>query len=197
MDRIYFLLLQCRASPHRTWEQSLWRRMRRWSRGRSLRAWRCTACWKATGLCFGPSSPTEVGAVGAGPSGRCRVIITYLILKFTKIHPHSHVPLCQCCELVCLPFSWSIFCFFARVSMQCLANENEFSFFTFSSLSFKPQFIFLGFYIIDQNSEEKRHRTESDAHTLKAKGSLERPVNLTCMWLNTGTAHKSIGMNAI
>lgn len=103
---------QCPVSLRRTCEPSLWRRTRRWSHGQSLHGWHCTVCWKATGLCFGPSSPTEVGAVGARPNGRCRVIITYLILNFSNdqptnppTHPSTYLatylatylPLRQCC----------------------------------------------------------------------------------------------------
>lgn len=87
--------LQCPVSLRRTCEPSLWRRTRRWSHGQSLHGWHCTVCWKATGLCFGPSSPMEVGAVGARPSGRCRVIITYLILNFSNnqlTHPPTQPP---------------------------------------------------------------------------------------------------------
>lgn len=79
--------LQCPASLRRTCEPFLWRRTRRWSHGQSLHGWHCTVCWKATGLCFGPSSLTEVGAVGARPNGRCRVIITYLILNLSNSQP--------------------------------------------------------------------------------------------------------------
>lgn len=86
------LSLQCPVSLHRTCEPSLWRPTRRWSHGQSLHGWHCTVCWKATGLCFGPSSPMEVGAVGARPSGQCRVIITYLILNFSNNQPAQHTP---------------------------------------------------------------------------------------------------------
>lgn len=103
------LSLQCPVSLHRTCERSLWRPTRQWSHGQSLHGWHCTVCWKATGLCFGPSSPMEVGAVGARPSGQCRVIITYLILNFSNNQPTSpthptttylptYLPVCQCCE---------------------------------------------------------------------------------------------------
>lgn len=93
---------QCPVSLRRMCEPSRWHRTRRWSHGQSLHGWRCTVCWKATGLCFGPSSLTEVGAVGARPSGQCRVIITYLILNFTKTHPPTHLLLRQCCKSVCV-----------------------------------------------------------------------------------------------
>lgn len=102
--------LQCPVSPRRTCEPSPWRRTRPWSHGQSLHGWHSTVCWKATALCFGPSSPTEVGAVGARPSGRCRVIITYLILNFSSNQPtHSpnHLPpsLSVLCIDVCLHLS--------------------------------------------------------------------------------------------
>lgn len=86
------LSLQCPVSLHRTCEPFLWRPTRQWSHGQSLHGWHCTVCWKATVLCFGPSSPMEVGAVGARPSGQCRVIITYLILNFSNNQPAQHTP---------------------------------------------------------------------------------------------------------
>lgn len=106
---------QCPVSLRRTCEPFLWRPTRLWSLGQSLHGWHCTVCLKATGLCSGPSSPMEVGAVGARPSGQCRVIITYLILNSNN-QPAQHTPTptyppaslsvlwvdkCQCCILTC------------------------------------------------------------------------------------------------
>lgn len=118
---------QCPVSLRRTCEPSPWRPTRLWSLGQSLHGWHCTVCWKATELCSGPSSPMEVGAVGARPSGQCRVIITYLILNFSNNQPVQHNPTptyppaslsvlwvdqCQCCILTCFLMHFLFLCLF-------------------------------------------------------------------------------------
>lgn len=102
-DRLSFFLSQFPASRPRMYGPSRWHQTRRWSRGPSPREWPWTGFWRATVWCSGPSTPMEVGAVGARHLGSIRVIIRYYCYSLTRRSPCRAPPTARPC--ICIPAS--------------------------------------------------------------------------------------------
>ncbi len=94
-------LSQFPASRPRIYGPLRWHQTRRWSHGPSPHGWPWMGFWRATVWCSGPSTPMEVGAVGARHLDSIRVIIRYYCYSLTRRSPRTAPPIAHLC--ICIP----------------------------------------------------------------------------------------------